>query len=188
MASTQTTSSASSTLGSRTSSWSSAPTPRIVLFEIEAKSWYILSGDPLTARFLTSASVIREGTLVVIVAWMLDGVVSGSPVLLRMLVDDAIRLAAVRDDRWTAIEPAGSHRIVEPQNGPEANRNLLKTQVRGELKTAVGTWAKDSDNFGKLNRLYDPQIQAFRESVLSLSAAGKSLRAWREFIKKSSEA
>jgi hypothetical protein len=162
--------------------------PRVVLFEIEAKSWYILSRDPLTARFLTSASVIGEGTLVVLVAWMLGGVVSGSPVLLRMHVDDAIRLAAVRDTSWTAMNPAGSHRVVEPENAPDATRNLLKTQVRGELKTAVGTWAKDSDNFGKLNRLYDPQIQAFRESVLSLSAAGKSLRAWREFIKKSSEA
>jgi hypothetical protein len=159
--------------------------PRVVLFEIEAKSWYILSGDPLTARFLTSASVIREGTLVVIVAWMLDGVVSGSPVLLRMHVDDAIRLAAVRDNSWTAMKPAGSHRVVEPENAPEATRNLLKTQVRGEAKAPAGIWAKDADNFGKLDRLHDPQIQLFRDSVLSLKAAGKSLSAWRAFIKKS---
>ena len=52
-----------------------------VLFELEAKSWYVLSGDALTARFDTSVTAMREGTLVAVVAWMLDGVVSGSPKL-----------------------------------------------------------------------------------------------------------
>jgi len=158
--------------------------PADVLFEIEAKSWYVLSSDPLTARFLTSQTVIREGTLVVVVAWLLDGVVSGSPVLQRIYVDDARRLAQVRDEKWTATPPVDSHRVVEPDNAPGTPRNLLKTQVRGEIKSAGGTWAKDADNFGKLDRLYDDQVRAFRDGVWELPAAGKSLKAWRDFIKK----
>jgi hypothetical protein len=99
--------------------------PDVVLFEIEAKSWYILSRDALTARFLTSQTIIRPGTLVVVVAWMLDSVVSGSPVLLRMHVDDALRFATVRDKRWTQILPAGSHRVVEPENARLGHRAIF---------------------------------------------------------------
>src|SRR5215216_1050359 len=39
--------------------------PNDIRLEIETKSWYVLSGDPLTARFLTSRTVINPGTLVV---------------------------------------------------------------------------------------------------------------------------
>ncbi|MDT7539571.1 MAG: hypothetical protein QOI82_3156 [Actinomycetota bacterium] len=158
--------------------------PTDVLFEIEAKSWYILSNDPLTARFLTSQTVINDGTLVVVVAWMLDGVVSGSPVLLRLYVDDARRLAQVRDDTWRATPPLDSHRVVDPDNEIGTPRNLLKTQVRGEMRSAAGTWHKDSDNFGKLDRLYDDQLRAFRDGVWDLTAAGKPLRSWHRFIKR----
>jgi hypothetical protein len=158
--------------------------PSDVLFEIEAKSWYILSSDPLTARFLTSQTVIKDGTLVVVVAWMLDGVVSGSPVLLRIYVDDARRLARARDEKWTDTAPVDSHRVVDPDNPVGTPRNLLKTQVRGEIRNAAGSWGKDADNFGKLDRLYDDQVKAFRDGVWELPAAGKALKSWRDFIKR----
>lgn len=63
--------------------------PDNFIFELEAKSWYLLATDALTARFETSADAVREGTLVAVVAWMLDGIVSGSPKLMRIHVDDA---------------------------------------------------------------------------------------------------
>lgn len=153
--------------------------PANVLFELEAKSWYILSGDPLTARFETSGQVVREGTLVAVVAWLLDGIVSGSPKLLRIHIDDAKRLAAVRDAAWTSIGST-THRVVEPENQPETARNLIRTQVRGELLSS-GSWRKDSDNFGKLDRLYDEDLQRFRDDVWSLTAGGKTLGQWRSF-------
>ena len=46
-----------------------------------------------------------------------------------------------------------------------------------------GTWREESDNFGKLHRLYDPALQQFEEDVLSLRAAGKTYKDWRKFIK-----
>jgi hypothetical protein len=150
-----------------------------VLFEMEAKSWYILATDALTARFETSGTVMREGTLIAVAAWMLDGVVSGSPKLLRIYSDDAQRLAIVRDTAWGAID--GQHRVVHPENAPGTARNLIRTQARGEMYHN-GRWEKDSDNYGKLERLYDEQLQRFRDDVWSLQAAGKSLREWRSFI------
>ncbi len=155
--------------------------PENVIFEIEAKSWYALSGDRLTARFLTAQNVIREGTLVIIVAWMLDGVVSGSPVFLRIHVDAARRLAQVRDDAWRGIAPPDSHRVVEPQNDPGTPRSALRTQAVGEMMRG-GRYEADSDNFGKLDRLYDDELAKFARTVSDLQAASKSLAEWRLFI------
>lgn len=155
--------------------------PDNVLFEVEAKSWYVLSGDPLTARFETSPDVMRDGTLVAIVAWILDGVVSGSPKLLRIYVDDAKRLASARDAAW--VTDPKTHRVVQPINAPGTPRNLLKTQSRGEMLDG-GRWAKDSDNYGKLERFHDASLRAFRDDVWSLSVAGKPLKEWQSFIKK----
>ena len=156
--------------------------PDNVLFQMETKSWYILASDPLTARFETSPVVMAKGTIIAVVAWLLDGVVSGSPKLLRIHSDDAHRLAAVRDTAWEAIEPLGSHRVVHPENAPGTSRNLVQTVARGEIHRSTG-WAKDSDNYGKLDRLYDERMRAFRDTVWSLTAAGKTLKEWRAFAK-----
>jgi hypothetical protein len=156
--------------------------PENVLFQMEAKSWYILASDPLTARFETSSVVMAKGTIIAIVAWLLDGVVAGSPKLLRIHSDDAHRLAAVRDAAWEIIEPVGSHRVIHPENEPGTPRNLVQTVARGEI-LRHGRWEKDSDNYGKLDRLYDEQVRTFRDTVWSLMAAGKSLKEWHAFAR-----
>jgi len=150
-----------------------------VLFEMEAKSWYILSGDALTARFETSPTVMQDGTIVAVVAWLLDGVVSGSPKLLRIHSDDAKRLAGVRDAAWEGIDE--HHRVVHPTNAPGTPRNLIQTVARGEIHRN-GRWEKDADNYGKLDRLYDESLTRWRDDVLSLRASSKTLNEWRAFI------
>lgn len=156
--------------------------PDNVLFQMEAKSWYILAADSLTARFETSPVIMTEGTIIAIVAWLLDGVVAGSPKLLRIHSDDAHRLAAARDAAWEAIAPPGSHRVIHPENAPGTPRNLVQTVARGEI-FRHDRWEKDSDNYGKLDRLYDAQIRTFRDTVWSLTAAGKTLKEWHDFAK-----
>jgi hypothetical protein len=141
-----------------------------------------LSGDALTARFLTSPDVIRDGTLVVVVAWMLDGVVAGSPTLHRIYVDDAKRLATVRDTAWEGIDPPDSHRVLQPDNAPGTTRNQLQTQVRGQQRNQAGEWVAESQNFGKLWRFYDPDVTAFHDEVLAHRVAAKPLKAWRNFV------
>jgi hypothetical protein len=160
--------------------------PEKVLFQLEAKSWYILSSDPITARFLTSQTVMTTGTLIVIVAWLLDGVVSGSPKLLRIHTDDALRLANVRDKAWEGI--GDDHRVVHPVLRDDVPRSLMKTQVRAEQRKKNGGWEADSDNFGKIHRLYDEQLEAFEDSVFALRAAGKTLKEWHAFIKRGAPA
>jgi len=150
--------------------------PSHVIFQIEAKTWYILASDTLTARFLTSTKAIPKGTLVIIVAWLLDGVVSGHPKLLRVYTDDAIRLATVRDKAWSGID--ADHRVVvTPNVGGDSS-----LAVTGEIRKG-GRWVSDADNFGKLDRLYDPELQAFKTTVLGLRVAGRTLREWQTFIK-----
>lgn len=160
--------------------------PTRFIHEMEAKSWYVLSTDPLTARFQTSGEAVHEGTLLTIVAWMLDGVVSGSPKLMRMHIDDARRLARVRDDAWAAIPPPGSHRVSQPDNPSGTPRSQFRTQTVAEMLSSDGSWRPESQNFGKLNRSYDPAVTSFRDEVLTLVAAGKSLAEWRTFFRATS--
>lgn len=156
--------------------------PERFIFEMEAKSWYILATDPMTARFETSGSAVREGTLIAVVAWMLDGIVSGRPKLLRIHVDDARRLAEVRDAAWIATDPAGSHKVTQPDNPPGTSRSQLRTQATAEMRDAQGNWRPESENFGKLHRLYDFALQSFESGVWDLVAAGKPLGQWRAFF------
>jgi hypothetical protein len=153
--------------------------PDNVIFEIEAKSWYVLSTDALTARFLTDAAAISADTQIVIVAWILDGVVAGSPKLLRIHIDDATRLANLRDEKWASGRE--DRRVVRPDNPPGTPRSLFSTQVRGEYKRN-GQWQAEAQNFGKLDRLRDPDLQQFKTDTLSLKAAGKTYAEWRSFV------
>jgi len=155
--------------------------PDNVIFQLEAKSWYILSADSLTARFETSPVVMTSGTVIAVVAWLLDGVVSGSPKLLRIFTDDALRLASVRDSAWESIGN-GTHRVVHPDSLPGTLRNQLQTLARGEILRPNGEWAKDADNYGKLDRLYDDRLKEFKDDVFSLRAAGKTLKDWHRFF------
>ena len=154
--------------------------PSEVIFEIEAKSWYILSRDALTARFLTSVDAIRAETLVMIVGWVLDGVVSGSPVLQRIHVADACSLAQQRDNQWIEIGP--DHRVVNPTNPPGTPRNKVRTQVEAQIQNPDGEWRKNAENFGKLDRIPNDDLRAFRDATLTLRAAGKPFSLWRTFI------
>ena len=126
---------------------------------------------------------MAKGTIIAIVAWVLDGVVAGSPKLLRIHSDDALRLANVRDSAWEAIQPAGSHRVAHPRIILPANPAIWYRHLRAENSLKGTRWAKDSDNYGKLERLYDPNIRAFRDTVWSLTAAGKTFKEWRDFAK-----
>lgn len=153
--------------------------PDNVIFEIEAKSWYILSRDTITARFHTDPSVITKGTLVVIAGWVLDGVVAGSPKLLRIHIADAHALAKARDTAWESL---AHRRVVRPKNPPGTPRNLRRTQVEAQQQNASGAWTKESDNFGKLHRIQHQPIKDFIADTLALQAAGKSFKAWRTFI------
>ena len=111
--------------------------------------------------------------------WSLQHSRGGS--LLRLHIDDAKRLAAVRDEAWEAIDP-DTHRVVQPVNEPGTPRSLLKTQARGEILRPDGDWTKDSDNYGKLARLYDAGLDGFRDSTWALTAGDKTYKEWQTFI------
>lgn len=130
-----------------------------------------LSVDPARVR---EALLALEGTVIEDLRLPLPGD-------LRDIAKAAALVSGI-DMAWEAIEPSGSHRVVHPENAPGTTRNLVQTLARGEIHRTSG-WAKDADNYGKLDRLYDPQIRAFRETVWSLTAAGKTFREWHSFAR-----
>lgn len=153
--------------------------PENVVFEIETKSWYVLSRDTITARFKTDPAAITPGTLVIIAGWALDGVVSGSPKISRIHIDDAQVLARARDATWTA---QAHRRVLPAQNAPNTPRNLRRTQVTPQQQGSHGTWEAESENFGKIHRIQHQPVKDFIENTLALQAAGRPFKEWRKFI------
>ncbi len=77
--------------------------PSDVKFRIEVKTWYVLSRDPLTARFKTHPSYLLADDMLVVAAWTLDGIVNGSPKLVRLYIDRALPIATKRDEVGTPL-------------------------------------------------------------------------------------
>ena len=149
-----------------------------VKFRIEVKSWYVLSRDALTARFRTHPSYLLDDDMLVVAAWTLDGIVNGSPKLIRLFIDRALPIAMKRDQAWST---SGNRKVEAPSNPPGTAPNLIQTSsVAYTLRN--NAWVAEAKNFGKLDRLgWDP-LRKFSETVLSLEVAGRSLDAWRQFI------
>ncbi len=73
-----------------------------ILLSIEVKSWFVFSGDDITARFEVAPSVIKDGSLIVLFPWHMTDLVFGTPILLRPYIGDAKALAERRDQIWIA--------------------------------------------------------------------------------------
>jgi hypothetical protein len=69
---------------------------------------------------------------------------------------------------------------VDPNN-PTA-LNLTKTKSVAYQKKG-GTWEKESQNFGKIWRIYDPTInEVFYPKVLKTQLLERTISAWRELL------
>jgi hypothetical protein len=91
-----------------------------------------------------------------------------------------IELALVASDRSK----------VEVKDGPVLQRHELEPVGRDGERDAFGarepSRAADiglADPEGKLDRLCDDDIKAFRDAVWSVTAAGKTLWDWRKFVR-----
>lgn len=94
----------------------------------EVKAWYVLSTE-LTGRFRESANLLAaRGVRVVIVAWMLDHVVFGTPKVLDVITVAGQSVAEYRD-RHYHNPPA--YITVEPGDTTARTRNLQQTNVNG---------------------------------------------------------
>ena len=163
-----------------------------ILLSIEVKSWFVFSGDKITARFEAAPNVIKQGSLLILFPWHMTNLVFGTPILLKPYIGDARKLAERRDHIWLA----GGLR--EYQKGIKSSERKIETPVIDELKpTALNqtktksvayqkkgtSFEKESENFGKIWRIYDEQInRVFYPSTLHNKLLGKTITEWRQLL------
>lgn len=87
-----------------------------VKFRIEVKTWYVLSRDRMTARFKTHPTYLWADDMLVVAAWTLDGIMNGSPKLIRCISTAPVRSLSNGTRRGPPSERAKSSR---PTTRPE---------------------------------------------------------------------
>lgn len=73
-----------------------------IIMGIELKGWFLLSKEEEPSfRYVATPAVCQPQDLLVVFPWQLDEVISGSPQLLRPLIDEARYAAEHRNYYWT---------------------------------------------------------------------------------------
>lgn len=94
----------------------------------EVKAWYVLSTE-LTGRFRESINLLQgKDVRVVVVAWMMDHIVYGTPQIVDVLVVDALGVASARDAHY---HKPPDYLCQEPQDTAHRTSNLQQTNVLG---------------------------------------------------------
>lgn len=149
-----------------------------ILMGIELKGWFVLSkeGEP-SFRYAATPAVCQPQDLLVVFPWQLDEVISGSPQLLRPLIDEARFAAEHRNYYWTV------------------SRKVKAGALRGGIKYAAHTqpYPAKSDryndkperdsggNFGRVAR--GGFMSAFVEDLMESKLSGIQAKHWLSFLK-----
>ncbi len=147
-----------------------------ILMGIELKGWFALSkeGEP-SFRYLITPAACAEADLLVVLPWILDEIVSGSPRLMKPFVTEARYAAEYRNHYWT---------IKRGISAPLAQVNTAVSQVPYPAKVDRSNDSALSDagkNFGRVAR--SGIMQSFITEMMSQPVAGIPLGAWQRFIK-----
>jgi hypothetical protein len=163
-----------------------------ILLSIEIKSWFVFSGDDITARFEAAPNIIKEGSLLVLFPWHMTDLVFGTPLLLEPYIGDAKALAERRDNIWLAGGFSGFKKgILSPHRKIEVPVvDMLKPTALNQTKTKSVAYQrkgeifeKESENFGKIWRIYDERINTvFYSNTLSNELLGRKISEWRKLL------
>lgn len=95
---------------------------------IEAKAWYVC-GTEITARFRSSQVVlIGKQIYVVVVAWVMDRIIQGRPIILDYALFEAMGLAQARDEKY---HKPPRYLVVEPEDTSNRPANLQQANTDG---------------------------------------------------------
>lgn len=178
----------------------------------EVKAWYALSTE-LTGRFRESVNLlIGKDIRLLVVAWVMDHVIFGSPQVLGVLSVDAESVARQRDLHY---HKPPHYLIVEPEDTTKRTVNLQQSNVngyllqgspsssaRGILRSSPGRRAEPhtpeaqtlatelqnidryrlDTNFAKIDRVDQPEIEDFKATILATEHREKTITQWIETL------
>lgn len=145
-----------------------------IVLGIELKGWYLLAkeGEP-NFRYQSTATACGERDLLVVVPWVLEHVVNGSPIVFNPFIESARYAAEYRNYHWTSV------RRTQQSVGITLPSNI--NSYRSKPDQILDKPASDrGGGFGRLARtgLMDDYIR----DAGHLSLCGIEARHWRDFL------
>ncbi|MCS6858869.1 MAG: hypothetical protein NZT92_00955 [Abditibacteriales bacterium] len=146
-----------------------------IIMGIELKSWYLLAkeGEP-SFRFIVTPDACAPQDLFVVVPWVLNNVLSGSPIVFKPYIESARYLAEYRNYWWQTIRQArGNVQIIHPSG--------IQPYPRTRDEIADQPAEDKGRNFGRIARMgiMDDYVAEFGDVPL----LGIKVSRWRRFFK-----
>lgn len=156
-----------------------SPMHPVVLMGIELKGWFVLSkeGEP-SFRYKVGPACCADSDLLVVIPWLFDSVISGTPKLLAPIITEAAFAAQQRNYHWEWVR-------ANPRGEPQSRRGITPASHIGfyPQKTVNSSDTPISDsggNFGRVARCGVMDVEV--EARLALDALGIPIDAWRRFL------
>ena len=146
-----------------------------VLLGIELKGWYLLAKErEPSLRFQVTEAACADQDIIAIVPWVLNNVISGSPVVFEPFVESAKAAASQRNHHWQHVRKtnldAGIRIPEDISPYPRKSEQILDRP-----------FADGGGNFGRLARtgLMDAYIQKLHDVLL----CGIKTTYWQDFLR-----
>lgn len=145
-----------------------------IILGIELKGWYLLAKETEPSlRFRVTESACAPQDLLVVVPWVLDNVISGSPTLFEPFVESAKQAAASRNYYWRHVRKTELNREIDV---PEGIQPYPRKSDQIDDKPRA-----DDSNFGRLARTRI--MDEYRQKLDHVQLCGISSKYWRDFLK-----
>lgn len=150
-----------------------------ILMGIEVKGWFALAkeGEP-SFRFKATPNACAPQDLLLVVPWYFSNVISGSPVLMSPLVEEARYAALMRNYYWTWLRPKD-----EAKGAKESLVTLAEHQTPYPAKSDLCSDKPVYDSGGNFGRARSGFADEFFKQTLEEEAAGIPLKHWIRFLK-----
>ena len=146
-----------------------------IILGIELKGWYLLAKEAEPSlRFQVTENACAPQDLIVVVPWVLDNVISGSPILFEPFVESAGFAAAHRNHHWRYVRQTDLSTEIE---APERIRPYPRKSDPILDKPA----ADGGKNFGRLART--GMMDTYMQKLSGIQLCGINSMYWREFLK-----
>jgi hypothetical protein len=146
-----------------------------ILMGIELKGWYILAreGEP-SFRFAASPLVCNAWDLIVVIPWVLSNILSGSPVVCTVFIDQARYTAEQRNHYW-------QHERVTSQDRNITLAQNVTPYPRKSARIADRPAHDAGGNFGRLARY--GVMEDYVQQTMATDLRGVPAREWLKFFK-----
>jgi hypothetical protein len=155
---------------------SASATP--ILMGIEVKGWFVLSKEAEPSfRYVITPAACNLHDLILIVPWKFDNVISGTPVLLPVFIEQARYAAEARNFYWTWDRGNAAGR-------PDDLVDISAHTMPYPLKTANCSDRPVKDGGGNFGRVARTKLMAdFVNQTLQADASGIPVKHWISFLK-----